>query len=108
MPKINRQFGPTCSYNLRIVKNLVAQGRVQINQNALEHAYNDFGWGEKQILDVFKRLQQKHFSTSKPSEKISFCWLDYYKGNFDGEEVFTHFYINDENILVINSFHIDR
>ena len=33
--------------------------------------------------------------------------VDYYKGKINGEEIYTHFYIDKDGTLVINSFKHD-
>ena len=93
-------------YSLGKVKKLVETGRVLIRGKVLNDARNDFGWETSDILDALKKLQHKHFY--KPGEsnftpKIPF---DFYKArNLKGENIYTHFYIdNDINMLIVDSF----
>ena len=85
---------------------MIAQGKVLINSNALDDARRDFGWETADILDALGRLQPKHFYKSDTSRTKPAIVLDVYKApSLKGEDVYTHFYIDDEDIvLVVNSF----
>jgi len=102
--RIHGRTGPY--YSLGIAKGLVKTGNVRIRHEAQESARKDFGWELPDMLDALKKLQPKHFH--KPGEsyftpKIPF---DFYKAyNLKGEDVYIHFYIDNEaDLLMIDSF----
>lgn len=106
MPKSKDNFGHSSYYSLSDVKNKISSNKVNIKPNARERAYKDFGWGMKEILDVYSKLKTIHYYKSEPSNCKFPQWLDFYKARFNGEDIYTHFYIDDENgYLIINSFH---
>ncbi len=74
--------------------------------NALNCAQRDFGWETRDILDALRRLKPGHFYKSEPSGKKHGVVLDFYKAyGLKGEDVYIHFYIDDEDgVLVVNSF----
>lgn len=77
-----------------------------IHSNAIRCAFQDFGWETKDILNVYRKLQPKHFVKKENSKiKKPTVVIDYYKASLYGEDIYTHFYIDDtEGKLVINSF----
>jgi hypothetical protein len=92
-------------YPLQNVKEKIAQGQYRINHNAVKSAFQDFGWKEADIKHVYRKLQDKHYHQTDKSKTIPGIMLDvYYVENINGEDVYTHFYINDDR-LIINSFH---
>ena len=93
-------------YSLWEVKELVDQGKVLLKPNALQCAQRDFGWETRDILDALRKLKPGHFYKSEPSDKRHGALLDFYKAyGLKGEDVYTPFYIDDENgFLVVNSF----
>jgi hypothetical protein len=81
-----------------------------IHSNALRCAFQDFEWGKEGIFNVYRKLQPRHF-LKKANSKIKrpTVVIDYYKANIDGEDIYTHFYIDDTiGKLVINSFKRDQ
>jgi hypothetical protein len=106
----NKGFKPPPSpqsyYNLSEVKQKILNGGFLIKPNAVEEAFKDFGWGISEIVEVYRLLQPKHFYKTDSSKYKPGILIDVYKGNIKGENVYTHFYIDDTiNKLVINSFH---
>jgi hypothetical protein len=97
------------SYKLADVKNKIAANRVLINLNARQSAFNDFGWHWEDIIDVYSKLRPQHFYKTEQSLFKFPLWIDVYKAHLRGEDIYTHFYIDDENeTLIINSFHRDQ
>ncbi len=79
-----------------------------IQENALTSALKDFGWGANEILKTFEFLKDHHFYKTEPSKLSALLIIDYYKLRFNGEDIYTHFYItNDNKMLIINSFKKD-
>ena len=93
-------------YPLKEVQALVRKGNWRVNQNALNGARSSFGWGVADIRAAILALQPCHFDISDWSRVKPGVMLDYYKAkNLRGEDVYTHFYIEKEEVfLVINSF----
>ena len=87
---------------------MVLSGKAVIHDNAKRCAKDDFGWGTKDILDTLLFLKQHHFQKSNKSELSPLITVDSYKVRFNGEDLYTHFYINEfSGELVINSFKQD-
>ena len=92
-------------YPLQKVKEKIAQGQYLIKPNAVYSAFQDFGWNEADIKQVYRKLQDNHYQKTDKSKTIPGIMLDvYYVENINGEDVYTHFYIDDDR-LIINSFH---
>ncbi len=93
-------------YDLAEVKKLVSRGRVRITRGAQDAAWEDFGWGIDNILDVLMRLHLKHFYKQDVCQFDRYMVFDFYKAKgLKGENVYTHFYIDDaDNMLIVNSF----
>lgn len=92
-------------YQLSEIRQKIAAGDVLIRGNALRCAFRDFEWGETDILNVYRKLQPKHFHKTASYEGRPTVAVDYYKANLYGEDIYTHFYIDDtEGKLVISSF----
>lgn len=106
--KKKKQIAPSSKsyYPLDEVKELVSQGKVLIEPNALITALRDFGWETEDILDALSKLQRKHYYKTARFEKDIMIELDYYKARpLKEENVYIHFYIDpDDNMLIINSF----
>ena len=91
-------------YSLSAVKQLVKQRVVDIRGNALEGAYQDFGWKSDDILDAIRKLKPAHYYKSEPSRMRESLFIDYYKvPELKGEAVYVHFFIV-EGRLIVNSF----
>jgi hypothetical protein len=97
---------PESFYALSEVRELIDQGKVLVRLNALDDAQRDFGWETRDILDALRKLRPGHFYKSDTSVKKDAVVLDFYKAwGLKGEDVYTHFYIDDENgVLMVNSF----
>jgi len=92
-------------YPLSKVKSLVKNDNVQINPNARDLADQDFGWDTNDILDAISKLRLKDFYKTESSRMVSGVMVDTYKAyGLKGENVYTHYYVNSQNTLVINSF----
>lgn len=93
-------------YQLSEVIQKINDGQVIIRRNALEDAYNQFGWESPDILSAYKKLKNPlHFHKTDASRYIPGVAIDIYKATINGESIYTHFYIDDtSNKLIINSF----
>jgi hypothetical protein len=79
-------------------------GNVLVNNDVIRDADQLFGWGILEIEDAYRKLQSKHFYKSESSRVKPGVFLDVYKGKINGERIYTHFYIDEQNLLIINSF----
>ena len=105
--KKNKRKKPKPYYELAEVKSLIKEGKVLIRKNAIKGADVSFGWETVDILDALNNLENKHFYKSAVSNKLkSSTVLDFYKAkNLKGENIYIHYYINDdEGMLIVNSF----
>lgn len=93
-------------YTLVEVLSLIDKGRVLITPNAQRDANQLFGWKRRDIIDVYRKLMPAHFYKTDGSKQKPGVALDFYKATIMGENIYTHFYIDDdEKMLIINSFH---
>lgn len=91
-------------YDLNIVKEKVKRNEIQINKNAALSAQEDFKWESEDIKRVYLKLRSIHFDITDQN-KNNHLYMDTYKiRNVDGEDVYTHFYINVFGTLIISSF----
>ena len=97
---------PGSYYQLSEVKALISSGKVRFGDNALAGAWKAFGWSSEDILAALASLKPCHFYKSDKSIYDPKIVLDFYKAQgLKGENVYTHFYINDHTEeLVVNSF----
>lgn len=104
--KNNTAIPPQSSYDLAKVRSKIAGRQVLIKSDVLKDAWRDFGWGYSEILASYIKLKPKHFYKTEKSIYLPDVLLDFYKARINGEDIYTHFYIDKtENRLVINSFH---
>jgi len=92
-------------YSLNEVVQKINNGHVLIKPNAVRDAFQLFGWGISDIKVAYMKLKPRHFHKTDVSKVKAGVYLDFYKATINGERIYTHFYINNESILVINSFH---
>jgi hypothetical protein len=96
---------PTTRYNLGNIRQLIDQGKVNIRPNALRSAFDDFGWGIDDIKNAIKKLQPKHYYKPEAHRDNTDITLNYYKARgINNEDIYTHFYIDPDGILIISSF----
>lgn len=77
-----------------------------IRDEVKDTADKAFGWGISDILDAFMKLQLKHFYKTGPSDFEPHFPIDFYKARgLKGENVYIHFYVDDQtNLLMVDSF----
>lgn len=91
-------------YGLNQVKRLVLAETVYIHPQAKADAKRDFGWSVDGILSAIMKLQVVHFYKHEPYREDPRIEMDYYKAcELNGEDVYTHFFIRKET-LVVGSF----
>ena len=93
-------------YQLSEIRDSIKHGKVLLRPNALDEARKAFGWLSEDILKALLALKPNHFYKSEKSFFDPKVVLDFYKApGLMGENVYTHFYVNDHTgELVINSF----
>ena len=103
----------TSHYPIENVKNAIREGNYTIEPEAYATAREDFGWKSDDIEDFFNRLKKKDWHKSdEMKRKIPRNYagrlpiiLDiYHAKNILGEDVYTHFYFEDDR-LVVDSLH---
>ena len=95
-------------YPLTEVCQKIDSGKFLINDNAKQTAEQDFSWKHDDVKRAYKLLKRKHFIKTEYSEARPGFVIDCYRGHIRGEDVYTHFYIDDNGKLVINSFKQDN
>lgn len=100
-----RGVAPSSFYSLTDVVQKIDDGHVFIRSNAQTDALRQFGWELPDIEDAYRRLKPSHFLKTAPSIYKPGVYLDFYEATIDGERIYTHFYIDHDGLLVINSFH---
>jgi hypothetical protein len=94
-------------YPLAEVKNCLANCQYRINPDCLNDAQNDFGWNEAEVVAALLKLEESMFYGSDTLKHKPETVIDKYRCPklHGGENVYTHFYINDNIVmLIINSF----
>ncbi len=100
-------------YPIEDVKEAIRSGYFRIDPEAYFEAREDFEWRQDDIEKFFMRLKKKHWHKSdNMRRKIPRNYagrlpiiLDiYHAENVLGENVYTHFYF-EEDLLVIDSLH---
>ncbi len=87
----------------RICK-LIDEGNVFITEEARKSAKDCFGWEILDIEAALKKLPRKACYKSERRFNNPSVWVDYYRAwGLMGENVYTHFYI-ENNMLIIDSF----
>ena len=106
------------TYPISTVKRLLRANNFRINTNALQGAYDDFGWGQDEITKCLLKLNDKyyidepsknHFYKFEPHRNFpnTNTMMDYYKieNGLEGNRVYTHLYIHpNSGKLIISSF----
>jgi hypothetical protein len=87
----------------------IASGQYDVRKNAVDCAFDYFGWKTDEIIKALKLLQEEHFYESITSNRNSWWVYDVYKARLLGEKVYIHLYIDDtKGRLIINSFKRDK
>ena len=105
MPRRKRRVARSPHYSLANVVHKINNGQVLIRPNAIRDAFQLFGWTFSDIKAAYRKLQPRHFHKTDVSKVKPGVYLDFYKATINGEDIYTHFYIDDQSKLVINSFH---
>ena len=93
-------------YELSEVLQRINNNQLLIKPEAQDDAYRLFGWGLPDIKNAYRKLKERHCCNTALSLNVPGVYLDFYKATIKGEKIYTHFYIDyHDNLLVINSFH---
>lgn len=91
-------------YSKKKILELINTGKVSITEQARATAKKDFGWDIDDICKALKSLQPLSWYSSEHRHNNPSIWVDYYRAvGLKGENVYTHFYIEDD-CLIIDSF----
>ena len=91
-------------YSKKRIRALICQGKIQVTQGARKSAKDDFWWSVDDICKAMLALKTTQCYKSEPRYQNPKIHVDYYRAhNIKGENVYTHFYI-DDNTLIIDSF----
>jgi len=106
---------PKPAYPVKDVKSLLKNNNFRINPDALQDAFDDFGWGQGEIVKCLLKINDRyhrddpsknHFYKVEEHRQFPNTKMDYYKikNGFEGNQVYTHFYIHPvSGKLVISS-----
>jgi hypothetical protein len=93
-------------YVLKQIKQEVKNGNIDFSPNAAQRAFDDFIWTTDDIKKCFLKLNlgdfhRRGFNDRFPNEELDI----YIKKNYDGFNVYMHFYKNSCGEIIINSCH---
>ncbi|MDD3146046.1 MAG: type II toxin-antitoxin system MqsR family toxin [Candidatus Riflebacteria bacterium] len=91
-------------YSKKNIISLVKSGKIFVTSKARLMAKDDFGWGIVEIGKALTALKVKDWYKSDKRFDNPDIWVDYYRAeNLNGENVYTHFYVEADQ-LVVDSF----
>ena len=98
-----------CYYNLTDIRKKIDDGDYFINHDVTRSAFQDFGWGAPEIKGALRKLKDEHHIQTAPyrnrrSQIIPGVMVGYYEGHINGEDIYTHFYVDRSGKLIVNSF----
>lgn len=93
-------------YKLSEVIQKINGGKFLVRPDVIRDAFQIFGWEIADIKKTYKKLKPKHFYKTDNLNSKPGVSVDIYKAHLFGEDIYTHFYIDETtNLLIINSFH---
>jgi len=94
-------------YPLDEVKRLIRDGKIILIERARIRAWKSLGWRRQDISNAILKLQPKDFCKREQERKPPWGVLDIYKPKrkINGELIYLHYSINDDDYLVIDSCH---
>ena len=96
---------PNPCFPLKEVKKLLQTNQYVIAKKAIESARNDFNWNTTDIVDALLKLKKRHHYKRSVLYKKSDVMMDIYKASINGQYIYLHYYIDDnDNLLIIGSF----
>ncbi len=91
-------------YSKKLIRDLIKDDKIRITQKALLKAMDDFGWDVYGICSALLALSIEDCYQSQPRYQNPSIFVDYYRAyGLKGENVYTHFFVED-GILVVDSF----
>lgn len=91
-------------YSKKKIINFINDNKIVVTKNALTTANDCFGWGIEDIKIALKSLKVNHWYDGKGRFNNPKIIVDYYRAyDLRGENVYTHFYFEDE-MLIVDSF----
>jgi len=91
-------------YSKRQLRNLIKADKLFVTPSARNSARDSFGWSLEDIEKALLALPQGSWHKSCPRFGDPSIFVDYYKAiDLLGENVYTHFYV-DDGVLIVDSF----
>jgi hypothetical protein len=91
-------------YSKTQIHNFIGSGKLHVTESARNSARDLFGWSLEDIEKALLALSQKSCYKSEPRFNNPSIWVDYYRArHILGENVYTHFYVED-GMLIVDSF----
>jgi hypothetical protein len=91
-------------YSKAVINKLVKNNKAYITDAAKKTAFKSFGWNFELIKKAIASLSYKYWYKSEKRFDNPEIRVDYYRAyGLMGENVYTHFYIEEE-ALIIDSF----
>lgn len=91
-------------YSKRKIINLISSGNILVTDQAQKTAKDCFGWDISDIEKAIKKLPLHCCYKSEQRFDNPSVWVDYYRApGLLGENVYTHFYVEDE-MFIVDSF----
>ncbi|NQV36949.1 MAG: type II toxin-antitoxin system MqsR family toxin [Candidatus Marinimicrobia bacterium] len=106
---VNSKIYATPKWPLVKIRECINRNKYEISDKATICAILHFSWTDNEILRAIKALKKVHFYKSEPHRDIDMqifgIRVDYYKAiNLYGRNIYTHFHIDNNGILQIESF----
>lgn len=91
-------------YSKKQIINCIENRKIQLEPDARQRAKDDFGWKLDDIKKALKKLSPNNCYKSEQRFENPGIWVDYYRADVMGEQIYTHFYIDETGQLIIDSF----
>lgn len=101
MPKISKTPHKEAHYDLALIRQYISDGKLHIPGRVKKSAEDAFGWQTEDIKKAISLLKAKHFHKTEKNWDNPSIYVDYYKArNLMGENIYTHFHIEDDKLIV--------
>ncbi len=96
---------PEPCFSLKEVKELLRINKYRITGKALKSARSDFNWNSNDIVKALLKLQKEDHYKRNIRYEQSDIMMDIYKAHINGQYIYLHYYIDDDdNLLIVGSF----
>ena len=88
-------------YDLKLIREYISDGKLHIPERVKKSAKDAFGWQTEDIKKAILSLKTKHFHKTEENWDDPSIYVDYYKArNLMGENIYIHFHIEDDKLIV--------